>query len=461
MSAAIVSVFDLFKIGIGPSSSHTMGPMTAACRFAKSLEDQGILARVAQVTVSLYGSLALTGKGHATDTAVTTGLAGFLPAQVNPDAAARLIEDVRQHGKMLLAGRHEIDFRIERDIHWKFKESLPYHPNALTLFARDASGELLREATFYSVGGGFVVSDDEAKAPATALAARAVPLPFSDAAELLEVAENNGLTIAELMMRNECASRTREEVLAGLDGIAEAMNACIDRGLRQGGVLPGGLNVKRRAAKLCATLEERERTQSADALIAMDWINAWALAVNEENASGGKVVTAPTNGAAGVVPAVLRYYDRYCNGTREGRHVFLLTAAAIGSLYKHNASISAAEVGCQGEIGVACSIAAAGLTAAQGGTNEQIENAAEIGMEHNLGLTCDPIGGLVQIPCIERNATGAVKAVDASRLALMGDGSHHVTLDKVIETMRRTGADMQDSYKETSLGGLAVNLPEC
>lgn len=461
MSAATVSVFDMFKIGIGPSSSHTMGPMTAACRFAKSLEDQGILAQVAQVTVALYGSLALTGRGHATDTAVTTGLAGLLPAQVNPDAAARLIADVRQHGKIPLAGHHEIDFRIERDIHWKFKESLPFHPNALTLSARDANGELLREATFYSVGGGFVVSDEEAKSPAAALTARTVPLPFSDAAELLEVADNNGLTIAAVMMRNECATRTREEVLAGLDGIAEAMNSCIDRGLHQDGVLPGGLNVKRRAAKLRATLNERERAQSADALTAMDWINAWALAVNEENASGGKVVTAPTNGAAGVVPAVLRYYDRYCNGTREGRHVFLLTAAAIGSLYKHNASISAAEVGCQGEIGVACSIAAAGLTAAQGGTNQQIENAAEIGMEHNLGLTCDPIGGLVQIPCIERNATGAVKAVDASRLALMGDGSHHVTLDKVIETMRRTGADMQDSYKETSLGGLAVNLPEC
>lgn len=461
MSAATVSVFDMFKIGIGPSSSHTMGPMTAAFQFAKSLEDQGLLGSVAQVCVDLYGSLALTGKGHATDTAVTTGLAGFLPAQVNPDAAAQLIEDVRQHGKILLAGRHEIDFRIERDIHWKYKESLPYHPNALTLLARAASGELLREATFYSVGGGFVVSDEEAKAPATSAAVSTVPLPFSDAAELLEVAESHGLTIAEVMMRNECATRTHEEVLAGLDSIVEAMNSCIDRGLRQEGVLPGGLNVKRRAAKLRALLEQREQTQSADALIAMDWINAWALAVNEENASGAKVVTAPTNGAAGVVPAVLRYYDRYCNGTREGRHVFLLTAAAIGSLYKHNASISAAEVGCQGEIGVACSIAAAGLTAAQAGTNEQIENAAEIGMEHNLGLTCDPIGGLVQIPCIERNVMGAVKAVDASRLALMGDGSHHVTLDKVIETMRRTGADMQDSYKETSLGGLAVNLPEC
>lgn len=461
MSAASVSVFDMFKIGIGPSSSHTMGPMTAAYRFAKSLEEQGLLPRVAHVTVSLFGSLALTGKGHATDTAVTTGLAGWLPAQVDPDAAVKLIEEVRQHGVLMLAGRQRIEFRIDRDIHWQYQESLPFHPNALTLYARDAAGTVLHQATFYSVGGGFVVSEHEAQAPASAAASTNIPFPFSDAAELLEVAEGNHLTIAEVMMRNECASRDRQEVLAGLDRICDGMNACIDRGLQQEGMLPGGLKVKRRAAKLRSTLESRERNRSADGLIAMDWINAWALAVNEENAAGGKVVTAPTNGAAGVVPAVLRYYDRYCNGTREGRHTFLLTAAAVGSLYKSNASISAAEVGCQGEIGVACSIAAAGLTAAQGGTNEQIENAAEIGMEHNLGLTCDPIGGLVQIPCIERNATGAVKAVDASRLALMGDGSHHVTLDRVIETMRRTGADMQSSYKETSLGGLAVNLPEC
>ena len=461
LTAASVSVFDMFKIGIGPSSSHTMGPMTAAYRFAKALEEQGLLPRVAQVTVSLFGSLALTGKGHATDTAVTTGLAGWLPAEVDPDVVAKLIEEVRQHGELLLAGKQRIEFRMERDIHWKYKESLPYHPNALTLFARSAAGEVLHQATFYSVGGGFVVSEHEANAPATAAQTVDVPFPFSDGAELLEVAEANHITIAELMMRNECARRPKEEVLAGLDRICDAMSSCTDRGLRQEGVLPGGLNVKRRAAKLRATLEKREQNKTADGLIAMDWMNAWALAVNEENAAGGKVVTAPTNGAAGVLPAVLRYYDRFCNGTREGRHIFLLTAAAIGSLYKSNASISAAEVGCQGEIGVACSIAAAGLTATQGGTNEQIENAAEIGMEHNLGLTCDPIGGLVQIPCIERNATGAVKAVDASRLAMLGDGSHHVTLDRVIETMRRTGADMQDSYKETSLGGLAVNLPEC
>jgi L-serine dehydratase len=462
LSAATVSVFDMFKIGIGPSSSHTMGPMTAACRFAKALEERSLLPQVTQVTVSLFGSLALTGKGHATDTAITTGLAGWLPAQVDPDVVAKLIEEVRQQGVLMLAGRQRIEFRMERDIHWMYKESLPFHPNALTLYARDASGSVLHQATFYSVGGGFVVGEEDIQAPAaTAVAASTVPLPFANAADLLEIAEGHGLSIAEVMLRNECASRDKEEVLAGIDRISAAMNACIDRGLQQEGILPGGLKVKRRAAKLRAMLEQREQNKTGDHLIAMDWINAWALAVNEENAAGGKVVTAPTNGAAGVVPAVLRYYDRYCNGTREGRHIFLLTAAAIGSLYKANASISAAEVGCQGEIGVACSIAAAGLTAAQGGTNEQIENAAEIGMEHNLGLTCDPIGGLVQIPCIERNATGAVKAVDASRLALMGDGSHHVTLDRVIETMRRTGADMQTSYKETSLGGLAVNLPEC
>jgi L-serine dehydratase len=456
-----VSVFDLFKIGIGPSSSHTMGPMTAACRFIREVQERGQLAQVVRVTVDLYGSLALTGKGHATDTAVTLGLAGWLPAQVDPDAAAKLIEQVRQHGKLTLAGSQSIEFRIDRDIHWHYKESLPYHPNALTLHAYDAQDRPVHEGTFYSVGGGFVVTEAEAQSPGALTAGPAVPFPFGNAEELLQIAEREKLSIADIMLRNECAVRTEQEVRSGLDRIWNAMSACIDRGLRQEGVLPGGLNVKRRAVKLREALEERERAKKADALIAMDWINVWALAVNEENAAGGKVVTAPTNGAAGVVPAVLRYYDRFCDGTPQGRHTFLLTAAAIGSLYKRNASLSAAEMGCQGEIGVACSMAAGGLAAAQGGTNGQIENAAEIGMEHNLGLTCDPIRGLVQIPCIERNAMGAVKAIDASRLALMGDGTHHVTLDRVIETMRRTGADMHDSYKETSLGGLAVNVPEC
>jgi L-serine dehydratase len=461
LSAASVSVFDLFKIGIGPSSSHTMGPMTAANRFARELQAKGVLDRVTRVSVSLYGSLALTGKGHATDTAVILGLAGWLPVDVDPDVAEKQIEAVRQEHALQLAGARRIDFRPERDIQWLYKESLPFHPNALTLFARDASDEIVHQATFYSVGGGFVVTEAEAQSPGAVDSGPPMPLPFENGAELLEVADSHGLRIADVMLRNECARRSEEEVRSGLDRIWKAMNDCIERGLHKSGVLPGGLNVKRRAATLREALEKRARGGVFDPLTAMDWINAWALAVNEENAAGGKVVTAPTNGAAGVVPAVLQYYDHFCNGTREGRHVFLLTAAAVGSLYKRNASISAAEVGCQGEIGVACSMAAAGLAAAQGGTNEQIENAAEIGMEHNLGLTCDPIRGLVQIPCIERNATGSVKAVDAARLALMGDGTHHVTLDRVIETMRRTGADMRDSYKETSLGGLAVNLPEC
>jgi L-serine dehydratase len=359
-----------------------------------------------------------------------------------------------------LAGQQPLQFVEARDIEWLTRESLPRHPNALQLSAF-ADADCVHRALYYSVGGGFVVGEDEGESGAAATSVP--PLPFNNAAELLVIAESQQLSIAEVMMRNELTTRSRTEVEAGLDQICAAMNACIDRGLHQSGILPGGLKVKRRAAALRQLLEERERSGLQDPLVALDWINAWALAVNEENAAGGKVVTAPTNGAAGVVPAVLRYYDRMLGGTRAGRHMFLLTAAAVGSLYKRNASISAAEVGCQGEIGVACSMAAAGLAATQGGSNAQVENAAEIGMEHNLGLTCDPVRGLVQIPCIERNATGAVKAVDASRLALIGDGTHHISLDQVIETMRRTGADMRDSYKETSLGGLAVNvnLPEC
>ena len=456
-----VSVFELFKIGIGPSSSHTMGPMTAASRFIREVEERGQLGKVARVSVDLYGSLALTGKGHATDTAVTLGLAGWLPAQTDPDAAAKLIQEVRQHGKLSLAGAQSIEFRIDRDIHWHYKQSLPYHPNALTLHAYDAQGGVLHEGTFYSVGGGFVVTEAEAQSPTALAAGPAVPFPFENAAELLVIAEREKLSIAELMLRNECVVRSEQEVRDGLDRIWSAMSSCIDRGLHQEGVLPGGLNVKRRAAKIREALEERERSKTADPLIAMDWINVWALAVNEENAAGGKVVTAPTNGAAGVVPAVLRYYDRFCNGTQRGRHTFLLTAAAICSLYKRNASLSAAEMGCQGEIGVACSMAAGGLAAVQGGSNGQIENAAEIGMEHNLGLTCDPIRGLVQIPCIERNAMGSVKAINAQRMAARSDGKHRVSLDKVIKTMRDTGRDMKDKYKETSRGGLAVNVVEC
>jgi L-serine dehydratase len=462
--AAFTSTFDLFKIGIGPSSSHTMGPMTAACRFARELEERDVLARTARVSVALYGSLALTGRGHATDTAIILGLAGHLPAEVDPDAAAGTLDEIRASKQLALLGRHRVGFHADDDIEWRMRDALAFHPNGMTFVAYDVAELPLHRATFFSVGGGFIVTEEEsmrADVGAVSDSGVEIPLPFATGHELLVVAAREGLSIADVMLRNECALRGEREVRAGLDRIAAAMNACIDRGLHQQGVLPGGLNVKRRAATLKLALERRELDDIDDPLIAMDWINTWALAVNEENAAGGKVVTAPTNGAAGVVPAVLRYFQHFYSASREHTHTFLLTAAAIGSLYKRNASISAAEVGCQGEIGVACSMAAAGLTAAQGGTNEQIENAAEIGMEHNLGLTCDPIRGLVQIPCIERNATGAVKAVDAARLALMGDGTHHVTLDQVIETMRRTGEDMRDSYKETSLGGLAVNVPEC
>jgi L-serine dehydratase len=454
----MVGVFDLFKIGVGPSSSHTMGPMTAAYRFTQALQQRGLLQGISRVHVQLYGSLALTGRGHATDTAVMLGLCGQQPAAIEPDAAALQISSIRAGGALPLAGLQPIEFVEQRDIEWLTAKSLPRHPNALQLSAF-ADATCLHRATYYSVGGGFVVGEDDH--PAAETTGAASPLPFTNAAELLSIAREHGLSIADVMMRNELASRSREQIELGLDQIVDAMNGCIVRGLHQSGTLPGGLKVKRRAASLRQLLEERERAQHHDPLVALDWINAWALAVNEENAAGGKVVTAPTNGAAGIIPAVLRYYDRFLNGTRVGRHVYLLTAAAVGSLYKRNASISAAEVGCQGEIGVACSMAAAGLTAAQGGSNAQIENAAEIGMEHNLGLTCDPVRGLVQIPCIERNATGAVKAVDASRLALIGDGTHLISLDQVIETMRRTGADMRDMYKETSLGGLAVNVPEC
>jgi L-serine dehydratase len=458
---SFTSTFDLFKIGVGPSSSHTMGPMTASCLFVSDLRNERRLRKVARIRVCLYGSLALTGRGHATDRAVMLGLSGRLPAEVDPDEIDELVQEIREHRQLKLPDSQRIAFDPDRDIEWLFKERLPFHPNGLTLLAYDASDQLIHRATYFSVGGGFVVSEQQTQQPSMSDTHAEVPFVYSNANELLDLTIKHRLTIAELMYRNECALRREGEVRAGLDKIAAVMNACIDRGLHRSGLLPGGLNVKRRASSLRETLEARERSGGTDALIAMDWINTWALAVNEENAAGGRVVTAPTNGAAGIIPAVLRYYQRFNHGTPEGTRVFLLTAAAIGVLYKRNASISAAEVGCQGEIGVACSMAAAGLTGAQGGTNEQIENAAEIGMEHNLGLTCDPIRGLVQIPCIERNATGAVKAIDASRLALMGDGTHHVSLDQVIETMRRTGEDMRDSYKETSLGGLAVNVPEC
>jgi L-serine dehydratase len=457
-----ISVFDLFKLGVGPSSSHTMGPMTAAARFLAGLAGQGALAQTARAQVTLYGSLAMTGRGHATDRAVIQGLAGFIPATIDPDAAEAALEAVNAtHHLALGHGGPGIIFDPARDIVWEGRTRMPQHPNGLRFAAFDAAGAVLAERLYFSIGGGFVLDEDEIAAGAPAEATDAEPYPFSSAAELLAQAQAAGLTIGELMFANEVAQRPAHEVEARLDAIFEAMEACIERGLRQDGCLPGGLKVRRRARQVYLGLTGKMERNIADPLAALDWVNLWALSVNEENASGGKVVTAPTNGAAGLLPAVLRYYDRFHRGEASDRRTFLLTAAAIGALYKKNASISGAEVGCQGEVGVACSMAAAGLTAVMGGTNAQIENAAEIAMEHNLGLTCDPIGGLVQIPCIERNAMGAVKAIDASRLALLGDGQHTVSLDKVIATMLRTGRDMSEIYKETSLGGLAVNIVEC
>jgi L-serine dehydratase len=453
-----VSVFDLFKLGVGPSSSHTMGPMTAAERFLQRLGPA--FDRVARVEATLYGSLALTGRGHATDRAVILGLAGFSPRTMDPDQADKAIETVRADGRLNLGGRRQIGFS-ESDIVWLGRTRLPQHPNALKFAAFDETGALLGERTYFSIGGGFVRDEEEMGQNSPAEPGPEEPYPFDSGAELLEQAEKAGLTIAELVMANERARRSQGDILAGLDEITDAMYACIDRGMRTDGVLPGGLKVQRRAHHVWQNLISDSDKRLADPLAALDWVNLWALAVNEENAAGGRVVTAPTNGAAGLLPAVLRYYDRFHQGTPEGKRTFLLTAAAIGALYKRNASISGAEVGCQGEVGVACSMAAAGLAAALGASNAQIENAAEIAMEHNLGLTCDPIGGLVQIPCIERNAMGAVKAIDAARLALLGNGQHTVSLDKVIATMKRTGEDMSAIYKETSLGGLAVNLAEC
>ena len=457
-----VSTFDLFKIGIGPSSSHTVGPMRAAARFVeKWLVDTGDLQRTARIRAEVYGSLALTGRGHATDRAVILGLAGLEPRGLDPDAADRVIATVREAGRLMLAGAREIAFDEGRDIVWEGRTRLPQHPNALRFAAFDAAGQTLAERTYFSIGGGFVRDEDEIAQNTPPARALPTPYPFDSGAELLEQAEKAGLTIAGLMAANELSLRSEAEIEAGLDEICAAMYACIERGMKTDGVLPGGLKVTRRAHGIWRSLVEDADKRIADPLAALDWVNLWALAVNEENAAGGRVVTAPTNGAAGLLPAVLRYYDRFHQGTPAGRRTFLLTAAAIGALYKKNASISGAEVGCQGEVGVACSMAAAGLAAALGASNAQIENAAEIGMEHNLGLTCDPIGGLVQIPCIERNAMVAVKAIDAARLAMLGDGQHTVSLDKVIATMKRTGEDMSSVYKETSLGGLAVNLAEC
>ncbi|MCC7200012.1 MAG: L-serine ammonia-lyase [Gammaproteobacteria bacterium] len=453
-----LSVFDIFKVGIGPSSSHTMGPMNAARLFVEALSARGLLQRTHEVYAQLYGSLALTGLGHCTDRAVLLGFEGFDPATLDPDAIETTLARIRGSGRLRLGGVHEIAFDEPMNLLFHRDQLLPGHSNGMRFTARDADGATLYGEDMYSVGGGFVMRVGAAQA-ATDTAAVEVPHVFDSAGTLLARCRELGLELHELVLANERALRPLAEVEAGLDHLWEVMQACVRRGFEGQGLLPGVLRVRRRAPKLHRVLQSESGSGHVDPL---EWVDAWALAVNEENAAGGRVVTAPTNGAAGIVPAVLHYYQRFCPGASvAGVRRFLLTAGAIGMLYKRNASISGAEMGCQGEVGVACSMAAAGLAAALNGTNEQVENAAEIGMEHNLGLTCDPVAGLVQVPCIERNAMGAVKAINAARLALRGDGSHKVSLDQVIATMRQTGHDMRAIYKETSQGGLAVNVPEC
>ncbi|SAI19519.1 L-serine dehydratase 1 [Bordetella ansorpii] len=459
-----VSVFDLFKIGIGPSSSHTVGPMRAARLFTRALDTHAEMPGVARVRVGLHGSLGATGKGHGSDTAVLLGLAGHDPDTVDVERVPALLQAMRSARSIRLGGTHSVAFDEKRDLLF-YRKALPFHANGMRFEAFDAEGELLREAVYYSVGGGFVVSDavaaDGQKQKIIAPDVTVLPLAFRNGDELLQLTRLHGLSIAGLMRRNEQHWRNDDEIDTGLLKIWGVMQACVQRGSQAQGVLPGGFKVKRRAADLARRLGAFSQHPD-DPLRVLDWVNLWAMAVNEENAAGGRVVTAPTNGAAGIIPAVLHYYTHAIESANESGVIdFLLTAGAIGILYKENASISGAEVGCQGEVGVACSMAAGALCAVLGGTPAQVENAAEIGMEHHLGLTCDPVGGLVQIPCIERNAIASVKAINAARMALHGDGSHHVSLDKVIKTMRETGADMLTKYKETARGGLAVNIVEC
>ena len=457
-----ISVFDLFTIGIGPSSSHTVGPMRAAKRFLERLEREGKLGQATRVRVILYGSLAATGRGHGTDLAVLMGLEGETPEHIEPDSAPERVAAIRREGSLHLLGSRRIPFDPAEDLVFDRRKVLPLHSNGMVFSAFDAAGGQLDERTYYSVGGGFVVNQDDASHDRLVPDATALPYPYTTGEELLRLCEASGLSIAGITLENEKRWRSEEEVRAGLLRIWAAMRSCVERGCQREGVLPGGLKVARRAPKLYRELIARPEAGTSDPLTVLDWVNLWALAVNEENAAGGRVVTAPTNGAAGIIPAVLHYYRRItAHASDEGVIRFLLTAGAIGILYKQNASISGAEVGCQGEVWVACSMAAAGLVEALGGPVIQVENAAEIGMEHNLGLTCDPVGGLVQIPCIERNAMGAVKAINAARIALRGDGTQKVSLDEVIKTMRETGADMKSKYKETSRGGLATNVIEC
>ena len=457
-----ISVFDMFKIGIGPSSSHTVGPMRAARRFAERLTESGAFERTASVKAELFGSLGFTGRGHGSDLAVMLGLEGEDPKTVDVDGVTARVNAIITGGTLSLLGRRPVSFKPAESIFFHRKEKLPLHSNGMRFTAFDEHGVQLEQRIYYSVGGGFIVNNEgQAEGAGGASVGPTVPYPFETGQDLLTQCNQHGFPISTVMLRNEQASRPGADIRSEVLEIWSAMEACVKRGVEHEGILPGGLRVKRRAPALNRRLRAEHRG-AVDPLIVMDWVNLWALAVNEENAAGGRVVTAPTNGAAGIIPSVLHYYRRFVpNADDDGTVRFLLTAAAIGVLYKKNASISGAEVGCQGEVGVACSMAAAALAEVMGGTPEQAENAAEIGMEHNLGLTCDPIGGLVQVPCIERNAMGSVKAINAARLALSGDGKHNVSLDKVIATMRQTGADMSSKYKETARGGLAVNLVEC
>ncbi|MBJ6759706.1 L-serine ammonia-lyase [Myxococcaceae bacterium JPH2] len=468
-----VSVFDLFKIGIGPSSSHTVGPMRAARQFVTRLQDAGKLTRVERLKVELFGSLGATGKGHGSDKAVLLGLLGDTPEGVDVEAIPELVTRWRAEGRIRLLRQHEVPFRDGEHLVMHRRRVLPYHPNGMRFTACAGDGTEVDTRAYYSVGGGFVVDEAAAEGQSPLRADETpLPFPFKSAATLLEHCERERASISTLMLRNERVWRSEEEIRAGLLRIWEVMQSCVRRGCTTSGILPGGLKVERRAAALYQRLLSRPEAGLTNPLTVLDWVNLYALAVNEENAAGGRVVTAPTNGAAGIIPSVLHYYWRFVPGANDDGVVrFLLTAGAIGVLYKENASISGAEVGCQGEVGSACSMAAGALTEVMGGTPLQVENAAEIAMEHNLGLTCDPIGGLVQVPCIERNAMASVKAINATRMALSGDGRHFVSLDKVIKTMRDTGRDMKDKYKETARGGLAVNvlevanlsvgLPEC
>ena len=456
-----ISTFDLFKVGIGPSSSHTVGPMHAARMFAVALQDTGTLSRCYRVTTELFGSLGATGAGHGSPKAIILGLEGEAPDSVDIDGIDARVAAAREHGSLTLLGTHQIAFDYRDDLIMHRTETLPFHANGMRFTAYDEQGEALQTKVYYSVGGGFVVDESASGGDVVVDDPTPVRYPFSTAGELLAHCKEHGISISSLMLANELAWRSEAEVRSGLLALWEVMQACIERGCRTEGIMPGGLKVKRRAAQLYRQLKSQGDSLGDESLNTMDWVTLYALAVNEENAVGGRIVTAPTNGAAGIVPAVLKYYLHHCRGASdEDVCRFLLTAGAIGILYKINASISGAEVGCQGEVGSACSMAAGALADALGGTPAQVENAAEIAMEHNLGLTCDPIGGLVQVPCIERNAMGAVKAISAARMALRGSGEHFVSLDQVIKTMRDTGRDMQDKYKETARGGLAINVLE-